>query len=79
MLAGVFSFILYSLGAAEFAAFSPLRYTALTAALGWLTIAGATLVAITTGLVAAPDGRAADVGLAADRVPRDPRARSSRS
>lgn len=54
VLAGVFSFILYSLGAAEFASFSPLRYTALTAALGWLTIAGATLVAITTGLVEAP-------------------------
>lgn len=54
VLAGVFSFILYSLGAAEFASFSPLRYTALTAALGWLTIAGATVVAIATGLVDAP-------------------------
>jgi drug/metabolite transporter (DMT)-like permease len=54
VLAGVFSFILYSLGAAEFASFSPLRYTALTAALGWLTIAGATVVAIATGLVEAP-------------------------
>jgi drug/metabolite transporter (DMT)-like permease len=54
VLAGVFSFILDSLGAAEFASFSPLRYTALTAALGWLTIAGATVVAIATGLVEAP-------------------------
>jgi drug/metabolite transporter (DMT)-like permease len=54
VLAGVLSFILYSLGAAEFASYSPLRYTALTAALGWLTIAGATLVAIATGLVEAP-------------------------
>jgi len=54
VLAGVLSFILYSLGAAEFASYSPLRYTALTASLGWLTIAGATLVAIATGLVAAP-------------------------
>ena len=54
VLAGVFSFILYSLGAAEFASFSPLRYTALTAALGWLTIAGATVVAIAAGLVEAP-------------------------
>ena len=54
VLAGVFSFVLYGLGAAEFASFSPLRYTALTAALGWLTIAGATVVAIATGLVAAP-------------------------
>jgi drug/metabolite transporter (DMT)-like permease len=54
VLAGVFSFVLYGLGAAEFASFSPLRYTALTAALGWLTIAGATVVAIATGLVEAP-------------------------
>ena len=54
VLAGVLSFILYSLGAAEFASYSPLRYTALTASLGWLTIAGATLVGIATGLVAAP-------------------------
>jgi len=54
VLAGVLSFILYSLGAAEFASYSPLRYTALTASLGWLTIAGATLVAIATGLVAVP-------------------------
>lgn len=54
VLAGVFSFILYSLGAAEFASFSPLRYTALTAALGWVTIAVATVVAIASGLVEAP-------------------------
>jgi hypothetical protein len=43
-------------GAAEFTAFSPLRYTALTAALGWLTIAGATAVVVATGLVAWPTG-----------------------
>jgi drug/metabolite transporter (DMT)-like permease len=54
VLGGVFSFILYSLGAAEFAQFSPLRYTALTAGLGWLTIAGATGVAIASGLVESP-------------------------
>jgi drug/metabolite transporter (DMT)-like permease len=54
VLAGVFSFVLYGLGAAEFADFSPLRYTALTAGLGWLTIAGATVVATTTGLVEWP-------------------------
>ncbi len=54
VLAGVLSFVLDSLGAAEFASYSPLRYTALTAALGWLTIAGATVVAIGTGLVDAP-------------------------
>ena len=52
--------------------FSPLRYTALTAALGWLTIAGATVVATATGLVEAlrPPTR---VRRAADPVPRDPR------
>lgn len=54
VLAGVFSFVLYGLGAAGFTSFSPLRYTALTATLGWLTIAGATLVVIATGLVEAP-------------------------
>lgn len=54
VLAGVFSFVLYSLGAAEFPHLSPLRYTALTAALGWLTIAGATVVAVATGTVDAP-------------------------
>ncbi len=54
VLGGVFSFILYSLGAAEFREMSPLRYTALTASLGWLTIAGATVVAIASGLVEVP-------------------------
>jgi drug/metabolite transporter (DMT)-like permease len=54
VLAGVFSFVLYSLGAAEFPQLSPLRYTALTAALGWLTIAGVTVVATATGLVELP-------------------------
>ncbi len=54
VLAGVFSFVLYGLGAAEFPDLSPLRYTALTAALGWLTIAGATLVAVASGLVESP-------------------------
>ena len=54
VLAGVFSFVLYSLGAAEFAHLSPLRYTALTAALGWVTIAAATAVAVGTGLATWP-------------------------
>ena len=54
VLGGVFSFVLYSLGAAEFPEHSPLRYTALTASLGWLTIAGATVVAIGSGLVERP-------------------------
>jgi drug/metabolite transporter (DMT)-like permease len=54
VLGGVFSFVLYSLGAAELPRFSPLRYTALTAALGWLSLAGATAVAFGLGLVDAP-------------------------
>jgi drug/metabolite transporter (DMT)-like permease len=56
VLAGVFSFVLYGLGAAGFPQFSPLRYTALTAALGWLTLAAATAVAAATGLVPMPTG-----------------------
>lgn len=54
VLAGVFSFVLYSLGAAEFAHLSPLRYTALTAGLGWLTMAAATAVLVGVGLAAWP-------------------------
>jgi len=54
VLGGVFSFVLYGLGAAEFPELSPLRYTALTAALGWLTLAAATAVALGSGLAATP-------------------------
>src|SRR5262249_56146750 len=42
VFAGVFSFVVYGLGAAQFPGFSALRYTTLTAALGRLTIAAAT-------------------------------------
>src|SRR5581483_12398859 len=56
VLAGVFSFVLYGLGAAQFTDFSPLRYTTLTAALGWLTIAAATAIALAAGLVPTPSG-----------------------
>jgi drug/metabolite transporter (DMT)-like permease len=56
VLAGVISFVLYTLGAAEFRDFSPLRYTALTAGLGWLSIAGATLVADLANLEPTPSG-----------------------
>ena len=56
VLGAVFSFVLYGLGAAEFPEFSPLRYTALTAALGWVSIAAATAVALGSGLVSAPSG-----------------------
>ncbi|HEU5477939.1 MAG TPA: DMT family transporter [Gaiellaceae bacterium] len=54
VLGGVFSFILYTLGATEFPGLSPLRYTALTAALGWLSIAGATAIASATALEPEP-------------------------
>ena len=40
------SFVLYTLGAARHTELSPLRYTALTAALGWITIAAAALIAM---------------------------------
>ncbi|HYT52596.1 MAG TPA: DMT family transporter [Solirubrobacterales bacterium] len=54
VLGGVFSFVLYGLGAAELPDFSPLRYTALTASLGWLTLVVATAVAVGAGLVQLP-------------------------
>jgi drug/metabolite transporter (DMT)-like permease len=49
VLGGVISFVLYTLGAAEFPELSPLRYTALTAALGWLTLATATVAVTLSG------------------------------
>lgn len=58
VLAGVFSFVLYGLGAAQFKDFSPLRYTTLTAGLGWISIAAATAVGLASGLVPAPSGSA---------------------
>jgi drug/metabolite transporter (DMT)-like permease len=54
VLGGVFSFVLYGLGAAELRGFSPLRYTTLTASLGWLTLGAATVVATAVGLVPLP-------------------------
>src|SRR5256884_1965541 len=56
VLGGVVSFVLYGLGAAEFPELSPLRYTTLTASLGWVTVAAATAAAVGTGLVAMPSG-----------------------
>jgi drug/metabolite transporter (DMT)-like permease len=50
VFAGALSFVVYTLGAAEFRHLSPLRYTALTAGFGWLSIAAATAVAVGTGL-----------------------------
>jgi drug/metabolite transporter (DMT)-like permease len=54
VLAGVVSFAVYTLGASEFRDFSPLRYTALTAGLGWLTIAAAALAVTLSGWKSAP-------------------------
>ena len=54
VLGGVFSFVIYGLGAAQFPGYSALRYTTLTAALGWVSIAVATAVALAAGLVPAP-------------------------
>ena len=64
VLGGVLAFILYTLGAAEFSGFSALRYTALTAALGWLSIAAATVVATVAGLEPEPSfGAYSDIWL----------------
>jgi drug/metabolite transporter (DMT)-like permease len=60
VLLGVISFVLYTLGAARHRELSPLRYTALTAGLGWFTIAGASVVGMASGLVQTPT--AGDVG-----------------
>ncbi len=60
VLGGVTSFVVYTLGAADFRDLSPLRYTALTATLGWVTTATASAVAMLLGLVATPS--ASDVG-----------------
>ncbi len=56
VLGGVLSFILYTIGAADHRDLSPLRYTALTATLGWPAIAGATLVGTAAGWLSAPSG-----------------------
>jgi drug/metabolite transporter (DMT)-like permease len=58
VLVGVISFVLDTVGAGEFRDFSPLRYTALTAGLGWLTIAGATAVVTVSGLEPLPSAGA---------------------
>jgi drug/metabolite transporter (DMT)-like permease len=56
VLGGVLSFILYTVGAADHSDLSSLRYTALTAALGWPAIATATLVGTGAGWLSAPSG-----------------------
>jgi drug/metabolite transporter (DMT)-like permease len=56
VFAGVLSFVVYTLGAARFGELSPLRYTALTAALGWPAIMAATIVATGAGWITVPSG-----------------------
>jgi drug/metabolite transporter (DMT)-like permease len=63
MFFGAVSWIIYTLGAAEFPSWSPLRYTALTCVLALPTIFGITLAATASGYVATPTGAAvASVG-----------------
>jgi drug/metabolite transporter (DMT)-like permease len=66
VLAGVTSFTFYTLGAAEHRELSPLRYTALTASLGWLTIAGVSIAAMLAGAVPTP--AASDLGSVAPEL-----------
>lgn len=54
MFFGAVSWVIYTLGAAEFPSWSPLRYTTLTCALALPTIFGLTLVATAFGYVAMP-------------------------
>ena len=66
VLLGVISFVLYTLGAARHRELSPLRYTAQTAALGWVSIAAATALAVAAGAAAWPS--ASDVGAIAPEL-----------
>ena len=56
VLGGVLSFVLYTIGAAKHRDLSPLRYTALTAALGWPAIIAATLIGTAAGWLNSPSG-----------------------
>src|SRR5437762_4725365 len=54
MFLGAVSWVIYSLGAAEFPSWSPLRYTALTCVLSLPAILGATAIATASGYVSTP-------------------------
>lgn len=58
MFFGAVSWVIYTLGAAEFSSWSPLRYTTLTCVLALPTIFGITLAATASGYVAVPTGAA---------------------
>jgi drug/metabolite transporter (DMT)-like permease len=51
---GAVSWVIYSLGAADFPSWSPLRYTALTCMLSLPAILGVTIIATATGYVSTP-------------------------
>ena len=62
VLAGVTGFVFYTLGAADYPEWSPLRYTTLSAVLGTVSIFAITEVATLAGWVSAPSaGDVADV------------------
>jgi drug/metabolite transporter (DMT)-like permease len=54
VVAGVASFIVYTVGARDVPDFSPLRYTALTAAGGWISIAAVTAISDAVGYATLP-------------------------
>jgi len=54
MFLGAVSWVIYSLGAADFPSWSPLRYTALTCMLSLPAILGLTMIATATGYVSTP-------------------------
>ena len=54
MFLGAVSWVIYSLGAADFPSWSPLRYTALTCLLSVPAIVGLTTIATVTGYVSTP-------------------------
>jgi len=60
MLVGAVSWVVYTLGAADFPSWSPLRYTALTCVLSVPAIFGMTAIATATGHVATPSALAVE-------------------
>lgn len=66
VLVGATAWVFYTIGAAELAEWSPLRFTALTAAAGTLSILLVTAVAALAGWTAVPSG--GDLGAAAPEI-----------
>src|SRR5206468_7951104 len=57
MFVGAVSWVIYTLGAADFPSWSPLRYTALTCVLSLPAIFGVTAIATASGHVSSPSVR----------------------